>query len=255
MTKLPEGFLQAPIAHRALHDAGRGRVENSRAAIEAAMASGYAIEMDLQLSRDHQAMVFHDYHLDRLTGETGPVLVRDAAELTGIELGDGEDGIPTFAEALELVAGRVPLLIELKDQHGSLGVTNGALEQAVARALRRYTGPCAVMSFNPNMVAELARLVPDVPRGLVTSEFEGSYWAHLPEEVGLRLRDIPDAARVGASFISHHAPDLGRARVQELRAGGMPVFCWTIRSEAQEREARLMSDNITFEGYEAMLPA
>ncbi|MEL6314704.1 MAG: phosphodiesterase, partial [Pseudomonadota bacterium] len=67
--------------------------------------------------------------------------------------------------------------------------------------------------------------------------------------------DIPDAARVGASFISHHAPDLGRARVQELRAGGMPVFCWTIRSEAQELEARLMSDNITFEGYEAMLPA
>ncbi|MEL6314891.1 MAG: glycerophosphodiester phosphodiesterase family protein, partial [Pseudomonadota bacterium] len=188
MTKLPEGFLQAPIAHRALHDAGRGRVENSRAAIEAAMAAGYAIEMDLQLSHDHQAMVFHDYHLDRLTGETGPVLVRDAAELTRIKLGEGEDGIPTFAEALELVAGRVPLLIELKDQHGTLGVTNGALEQAVARALRRYTGPCAVMSFNPNMVAELARLLPDIPRGLVTSEFEGSYWAHLPEEVGLRLR-------------------------------------------------------------------
>lgn len=255
MTALPEGLLKTPIAHRALHNAEHGRVENSRAAIKAAMSAGYAIEIDLQLSHDHQAMVFHDYHLDRLTGETGPVLVRDAAELTGIKLGGGDDGIPTLAEALELVAGRVPLLIELKDQHGTLGVTDGALEQAVARALGHYAGPCAVMSFNPNMVAELARVLPDIPRGLVTCEFEEEYWAHLPEEIRRRLRDIPDADRVGASFISHHAPDLGRARVQELRAGGMPVFCWTIRSEAQEGEARLMSDNITFEGYEAMLPA
>ena len=113
---LPDAFLGAPLAHRALHDVAAGRPENSREAIEAACAAGYGIEIDLQLSRDGQAMVFHDYDLKRLTGQPGPIRQRDAAELQAITLSGGATGIPTFAEVLDLVAGRVPLLIEIKDR-------------------------------------------------------------------------------------------------------------------------------------------
>ncbi|MEO0372508.1 MAG: glycerophosphodiester phosphodiesterase family protein [Pseudomonadota bacterium] len=254
MTALPEVFLTRPIAHRAFHDVATGRPENSRAAIEAAIDAGYGIEMDLQLSRDNQAMVFHDYELDRLTGETGQVRARDASDLGKIALTGGEEGVPTFVEVLDLVAGRVPLLIELKDQHGQMGVTDGAMERAVAEALSLYKGPAAVMSFNPNMVAALAQLLPNHPRGLVTSGFEAQHWPELTDAIRDHLRDIPDYHRAGCSFISHHASDLARPRVQSLRADGAPVLCWTIRNEAQEHDARVLSDNITFEGYAATIP-
>ncbi len=129
MTSLPQAFLNLPIAHRALHDVADGRPENSRAAIRAAISAGYAIEMDLQLSRDGRAMVFHDYDLGRLTGQSGAVCQRDAADLAAIPLRGGDEGIPSFAEVLDLVAGRVPLLVELKDQHGAMGETDGKLER------------------------------------------------------------------------------------------------------------------------------
>ncbi len=255
MTPLPQVFLTRPIAHRAFHDVARGRPENSRAAVEAAIVEGYGIELDLQLSRDNHAMVFHDYDLDRLTGEIGEVRARDATDLGRITLTGGDEGVPTFSEVLDLVAGRVPLLIELKDQHGQMGVTDGALERAVAGALQGYQGPAAVMSFNPNMVAYLADLLPDHPRGLVTSGYEAQHWPQLTDAIRDHLRDIPDFNRAGCSFISHHATDLSRPRVQALRAAGAPVLCWTIRSEAEERAARKLSDNITFERYAAAIPA
>ena len=139
MTDLPTSFLRLPFAHRALHDIANGRPENSRAAVRAAMAAGYGIEIDLQLSRDGQAMVFHDYHLGRLTKEQGPIQQRDAEALRAIRLIGGDEGIPTFAEILDLVAGQVPLLVELKDQHGQMGETDGRLEQAVVDELFEQT--------------------------------------------------------------------------------------------------------------------
>ena len=104
---LPQAFLRAPIAHRALHDRARGVIENSPSAIRAAVKAGYAIEIDLQLSSDGVAMVFHDDDLDRLTAERGPVAARTAAELGRIELKDSTDTIPTLAQVLDLVGGRV----------------------------------------------------------------------------------------------------------------------------------------------------
>ena len=135
---LPDGFLTRPLAHRALHDVAAGRPENSRAAIEAAIAAGYGIEVDLQLSRDGQAMTFHDYSLPRLTGQAGQVSALDAEALGQIGLIGNGEGIPTFAETLRLVAGRVPLLVELKDQHWKMGQTDGRLERAVAADLEGY---------------------------------------------------------------------------------------------------------------------
>jgi len=119
--RLPDRLLTKAITHRGLHDVTDGRPENSVEAIDAAIARGYGIEIDLQLSKDGVAMVFHDYHLGRLTGETGPVAQRTADELASIALTGGKAGIPTFAEVLARVAGVVPLLIEIKDQDGEMG--------------------------------------------------------------------------------------------------------------------------------------
>lgn len=251
---LSAAFFDTPFAHRALHDVTDGRPENSRAAIRAAIAAGYGIEIDVQLSDDGAAMVFHDYGLDRLTGAKGAVRVQPANALAQIELTGGNEGIPPLPEVLDLIGGRVPLVVEIKDQDGGMGGDIGPLEEATAAALRGYLGDIAVMSFNPNSVARMAELAPDIPRGLVTSAYRYDDWP-LPKATCDRLRDIPDYDRVGASFISHEAVDLNRTRVSELKTSGAMVCCWTIRSAAQEAEARKIADNITFENYRAALTA
>ena len=247
--KLPARLLARPITHRGLHDVTDGRPENSVEAFEAAITGGYGIELDLQLSKDGVAMVFHDYTLERLTAERGPVAQCTAAELRAIPLTGGKAGIPTLAELLSLVEGRVPLLIEIKDQDGRMGDNVGPLEQATAQDLAGYTGDVAVMSFNPYAVIAFGEAAPQVPRGLVTSAFIPKAWPTLPVSVCDTLRDIPDYKRTGATFISHEGPDLSRARVAELKAEGANVLCWTIKSPAQEAEARKIADNVTFEGY------
>ncbi|MCU0903499.1 MAG: phosphodiesterase [Tabrizicola sp.] len=252
---LPDSFLRLPIAHRALHDRAQGRIENSPAAIKAAVAAGYAIEIDLQMSRDGVPMVFHDEDLDRLTDATGTLGTRTAAELGRIRLRDATETIPTLAEVLALIGGRVPLLIEIKDQTLVMGPTDGKLEAATAKALEGYRGDVALMSFNPATVAHMARLAPQLARGITTSAYDPDDWAPLPAAVCDRLRPIPDYDATGSSFISHEARDLSRPRVAELKASGAHVLCWTIRSAADEALAREVADNVTFEGYRAALPA
>lgn len=252
---LPPAFLKAPIAHRGLHDRAAGVVENSLSAVRAAADAGYGIEIDLQLSADGQAMVFHDETLDRLTAEAGRLDARPAADLLRIPMAGSGDTIPTLAQVLQAVAGRVPLLIELKDRTETLEGTDGRLEVAAAAALRGYAGPVALMSFNPDMVAEAGRAAPHLPRGLTTSAFDPAAWAPLPAATCARLRGIPDAARSGASFLSHEAADLARPRVAELAAQGLAILCWTIRSPGAEAQARRHAANITFEGYPAAIPA
>ncbi|UWR02676.1 phosphodiesterase [Ruegeria conchae] len=252
---LPLEFLKRPIAHRALHDVADQRPENSRSAIRAAIDAGYGIEIDLQRTRDNRAMVFHDYDMTRLTGRAGPIQQITAAQAQAQPLlhSDGES-IPSFEEVLNMVAGRVPLLIELKDQDGAMGPDIGALEADVVSALKGYVGLVALMSFNPHAVAELARLAPHLPRGLVTGCYDPKVEL-LPQSICDHLRNIPDFDRVGASFISHEASDLDRPRVAELKAQGVPILCWTVRSPEQEAEARRVADNVTFEGYLAEYPA
>ena len=252
---LPEAFLRLPVAHRALHDRSVGRIENSPAAIRAAVEAGYAIEIDLQLSADGVPMVFHDEDLDRLTGKTGPLNARTAAELGRIALTGSTDTIPTLTEVLALIAGRVPLLIEIKDQSLTMSPTDGRLEAATVETLKGYRGEVALMSFNPASVAQMARLAPDLPRGLTTSAYDPDDWAPLPADLCARLRAIPDYDPTLSSFISHEARDLARPRVAELKAQGARVLCWTIRSAADEALARKVADNVTFEGYPAALPA
>ncbi|WP_371169539.1 glycerophosphodiester phosphodiesterase family protein [Aliiroseovarius sp. 2305UL8-7] len=248
---LPDSFLKRPIAHRAYHDIGAGRPENSRAAILAAIEHGYGIELDLQLSKDAEAMVFHDYDMTRLTGTKGPIQQQTSIELGRIDLKHGNEGIPTFSEVLELVGGRVPLLVELKDQDGAMGPRVGALERATAKALEEYHGDVALMSFNPHSVAALSKLETNRPLGLTTEAFLQKNNPFVPAATRNYLRDIPDFERVGASFISHDVNDLKNEAVARLKAQNVPVLCWTVRSSEAETEARKVADNITFEGYVA----
>ncbi|MEZ5798262.1 MAG: glycerophosphodiester phosphodiesterase family protein [Paracoccaceae bacterium] len=252
---LPAGLLSRPIAHRALHDRALGRIENSPSAIQAAIDSGYAIEIDLQLSFDGVAMVFHDDTLDQLTAAQGAVSNHSAAALGATRLTGGTDCIPTLTQVLNQIGGRVPLLVEIKDQSLVMGATDGRLEAAAATALADYKGEVAVMSFNPACIHHMARLAPDLPRGLTTAAYDVESWHPLSEESCAHFRAIPDYDATGSSFISHEAADLSRARVADLKRQGAAILCWTITSAQQEAAARAYADNVTFEGYLAPLRA
>jgi len=248
---LPASFFARPITHRALHDRKAGRVENSLKSIQAALDADYGIEIDVQLTSDGHAMVFHDDLLDRLTAETGPVRARTRAELETIPLTDDGGTIPSLETVLALVAGKVPLLIEIKDQDGGMGTNVGTLEKATCAALEGYKGDVALMSFNPHAVAACAEHAPHISRGITTSSYEAIFWPEVPEATRVTLRDIPDYDRTGSCFISHESTDLDRPRVAELKAQGAHIFTWTIRSAKEETEARRIVDNVTFEGYMA----
>lgn len=248
MHKLPPEFSRIPISHRGLH--GPGVPENSLAAAKAAIAGGYGIEIDIQPSADGVPMVFHDYGLERLTGEKGGISAFTAAILSARRLLDSDEQIPTLVEMLELVAGQVPLLIEIKDQDGRLGPQIGELHQGVGEVLEGYAGPVAVMSFNPHIVKAFHEISPGIPVGLTSCDFPAQDWHMLAEETRSHLSQILDFDQVGACFISHHKGDLENFRVDALRSQGVPILCWTIRSAEEEAAARGGADNITFEGYQ-----
>ena len=247
MPALPEVFLTTPITHRGLH--GPDAPENSLAAARAAIDAGYGIEMDIQPASDGVAMVFHDYDLRRLAGEEVLVSAADPATLATKRLLGTPEGIPTLAQMLELVAGRVPLLIEIKDQDGAMGPNIGNLHNQVAAALDGYEGPVAVMSFNPHIVAAFHKATPHIPVGITSCGYPEEDWPLLDYEARTRLAAIEDFEDTGSSFISHAKDDLTNPRVDALKSQGHAILCWTIRSPAEEADARKIADNITFEGY------
>lgn len=251
MPSLAEDFLSIPLAHRGLHDRSQRVVENSRAAIDAAANAGYGIELDLQMSADGEAIVFHDDELMRLTGQPGPVSARTARELGQIGLLDSDETIPTLAEILALVDARVPLLVEIKDQSRSMGPIDGRLERRAARLLSAYPGTKALMSFNPHSVAACQAEAPEIARGRVTCAFEGDYWAHIAPDRRADLRQLNDLDALACSFISHHHEELQRSEVVPIIEMDMPILCWTVRSAAAEARARQIAANVTFENYRA----
>jgi glycerophosphoryl diester phosphodiesterase len=227
-----------PFAHRGLH--GPGIVENSRAAFEAAIAAGFGIELDVQPSRDAEAMVFHDDNLERLTSAQGPVADRNAAELRALSYRGGPGTIPDLTEVLRLVAGRVPVLIELKapDRH----VTRLCL--AVFRALDGYRGAVAIMSFNPEVCRWFARHAPRRLRGLVVTE---------SGKKGLRGR-VERALgfwRASPDFLAYDIRDLPSRFAARRRSKGVSVFTWTVRSAADRARAAVQADQIIFETQSA----
>lgn len=240
-------FLRRSIAHRGLH--AQGAPENSMAAFRAAIAAGYGIECDIQAASDGTPVVFHDDDLPRLTGARGLVRDHDMEALARLRIMGTDQAIPRLSDLLAEVAGRVPLLIEIKDQSLRSSEQIGTLSQRVARQVAAYDGPVAVMSFNPHSVAAFRQAAPGVTVGLTTCGYDDDEWDMLDAGQRAHLAAIADFDRVGGAFISHDRKDLDNPAVLALKSRGLPVLTWTIRSPAQERAARRIADNITFEGY------
>ncbi|MFD2183280.1 glycerophosphodiester phosphodiesterase family protein [Rhodoplanes azumiensis] len=232
-----------PIAHRGLHDAEAGIVENTAAAFTAAIAAGYGIETDLQPSRDGEAMVHHDDALGRLVEGTERLRDLDAADLRAHPYKATADRMLTLGELLDLVGGRVPLLIELKSRFDG----DRTLARRVASLLGGTTAPIAVMSFDPALMVAVNALAPRLTRGLVGERrFAGA--GPLDRRAGMLL----DALRADPAFLAWRLQDLDAWPPRLARTFGRPLLSWTIRSAAQRDEAlRAGADQVIFEGFRA----
>ena len=228
------GLTDMPYAHRGLHC--QGRIENSRAAFEAAIAAGHGIELDVQASADGEAFVIHDYELERLTGVKGLVAARGTDELRKIGLAGSDEMLVPLPDILALVAGRVPLLIELKSRDRRFA----RLCEAVRRALDGYGGIVGVMSFNPEVGRWFSRNSPHLARGLVITE-SGKKGPRGRVERHLFLwRARPD-------FLAYDIRDLPSRFASAQRARGLSVLTWTVRTEDERARAAAHADQIIYE--------
>lgn len=225
-----------PIAHRGFHDLNDKRWENTLSAFSAAIERGYAIECDVHLSADGVPIVIHDDDLRRLTGTEGFVWQRTAAEMAQLRIGGSDDHPPTLRELLDLVDGRVPLVVEIKGTPGH----DAGLVKAVGRLLKRYEGQVAIMSFDHWLIREFETEAPGIPGGLTAygtanheTEAHFSMLAH------------------GIAFTSYAAGDLPNRFVSFVREKlGMPVITWTIRDQPAIDLTFKYADQMTFEGFE-----
>ena len=250
---MPTLWLRSqPIAHRGLHDESRGIVENSLSAFRAAAEAGYPIELDVQLSRDGEAMVFHDPFLDRVTGVKGRVCDFTAAELGRLHLEGTADPLPTLEQTFQAVAGRVPILIETKQ----LDYPVGPLEERVARLIVAYGQPVAIHSFSPDSLGWFAEHLPSVPRGQIAMNY--AHAGTSPEytsrgEVmlsGLHKWALSNLLRFGTSrpsFVSYDLNDLPRIATTVARWLGLPIVAWTVNAPDAATRAQELADNIIFE--------
>ena len=241
-------FLTArPIAHRGLHAKDGGVIENTASAFAAAIAGNYAIECDLQLTADGEAVVFHDAKLDRLTEATGFVNQLTAQQIKALRIRNSSDRVQTLAELLQQVAGSVPLVIEIKTHwDGDERLTLKALE-----ILQSYDGPYCLMSFDPSVLATLAAKATNTIRGVVGDRAFDDFYSRLPPGQLRELRTLSFLTRARPHFMSIRYSELPWAPVTAFRNAGNPVISWTIRTPEQEAMARRHCDQITFERYRA----
>ncbi len=237
-----------PIAHRGLHDAAQGIVENTSSAFAAAMAGGYGIECDLQISADGEAMVHHDDALGRLTDGEGTLSSMSAVDLMRVPFRATADRMMTLGDLLDLVAGRVPLVIELKSRFdGDLQLAGRA-----ATVLARYGGPAAVMSFDPAPITALRRVAPHVVRGIVAERrYEPPEWAFLNVAQRVALPFMLHGWRSRPHFVAYRVDDLATLPPNAVRLIGLPLLTWTVRTPQQRAMAARFADQAVFEGFRA----
>jgi glycerophosphoryl diester phosphodiesterase len=242
-------FLR-PTAHRGLHNAKRGVVENTAPAFEAAIRKGYGIECDVRPAADGLPVVFHDATLMRLVKGRGPIAKVTERQLKLLRHRVGGAPILTFVELLDFVSGQVPLLVEIKSewqppQKSFLG--------KIAAAASEYKGPIALMSFDPAVMTEIRSLAPEVPRGMVSGNFKGpGWWARrINPKRAASLRDLLESGPVAPDFYAYDVSALPTPVTEYARkVQGLPLFTWTVRTGKQRKTAANWADAMIFEGFE-----
>jgi glycerophosphoryl diester phosphodiesterase len=225
-----------PIAHRGYHDLNNKRWENTLSAFAAAAERGFAIECDVHLSSDRVPVIIHDDNLQRLAGRDGFVWQRTAAELGAMKVGGTADHIPTLQEALDLVAGKVPMVIELK---GIPGHDEG-LVGIVGNMLKTYKGKAAIMSFDHWLIRDFAKDAPSIPGGLTAYGKDNQL---IEAHFSMLAHDL--------AFTSYAAGDLPNPFISFVRKKlKMPVITWTIRDQPAIDLSYKYGDQITFEGFD-----
>lgn len=240
-----------PIAHRGLHGGATGCTENTSEAFEAAIAKGYGVECDLRPARCATPMVFHDATLDRLVVETGPICERDASELAACTYRNGRSRLQTFADMLAQVGGRQPILAEIKSEWDP---PDRAFLRAIADLASAYRGPLALMSFDPDVMAVMRELAPDVPRGIVSGDItaEDPHWRdRIDPERAYRLTNLLESRRAAPDFYAYQVGALATPVTRFVREVlAMPLFTWTVRTPHERAIAARWADAPIFEGYE-----
>ena len=238
-----------PIAHRGLHDSKRGIIENTAPAFDAAIAAGYGIECDIRPIKRGVPIVFHDETLQRLVGTRGTVADLKESDLKTLRYRGGETPILTLAALLDRVAGRVPLLIEIKSEWEP---PQKAFIANVAELVSEYSGPVALMSFDPDVMAAIRIAAPEVLRGIISGSYKGPGW--WPRKVGKTraeaLRNLLESGPVAPDFYAYQVDALPTPVTEYVRRTiELPVFTWTVRTAKQRRIAETWADGMIFEGF------
>ncbi|WP_315718391.1 MULTISPECIES: glycerophosphodiester phosphodiesterase [unclassified Bradyrhizobium] len=245
--RAPDWLTARPVAHRGLHDADRGIIENMPAAARGAVAGNFAIECDIQLSADGEAMVHHDYDLGRLTEGTGPLIEKTAAELKAIKFKQTDEQMMTLGDLCNLIAGRVPLVIEVKSTFQG----DRRLVRRMAEVLASYSGPVVGMSFDPDQVRALRETMPTLTRGIVAQRrYEDGYWAKLTQAQRDSMLHLKHGFSSQPHFVAYWIEQLPAPAPWIARnVFGCPLLTWTVRTPEQRAAAARYADQMIFEGF------
>ncbi|MGJ4898950.1 MULTISPECIES: glycerophosphodiester phosphodiesterase [unclassified Bradyrhizobium] len=245
--RAPDWLTARPVAHRGLHHADRGIIENMPAAARGAVAGNFAIECDIQLSADGEAMVHHDYDLGRLTEGTGPLIEKTAAELKAIKFKQTDEQMMTLGDLCNLIAGRVPLVIEVKSTFQG----DRRLVRRMAEVLASYSGPVVGMSFDPDQVRALRETMPTLTRGIVAQRsYEDGYWAKLTQAQRDSMLHLKHGFSSQPHFVAYWVEQLPAPAPWIARnVFGCPLLTWTVRTPEQRAAAARYADQMIFEGF------
>ena len=240
-------LIAQPIAHRGLHDAAAGVIENTAGAVRAAIAAGYGIEVDLQISADGEAMVHHDDVLGRLTDGEGRLDRLTAAALKRVPFRGSAERMLTLGELCDLVGGRVAMLPELKSRFDG----DGRLPTRAASVLAGYRGPVAPMSFDPIQMKLMRRKAPLLPRGIIAAKYRPDpYWDQMPPWQRYGMGSLLPALTARPHFVAYAVNDL--PAIGPLLARhvlGLPLLTWAVRTSAERQRAARWADQMIFEGF------
>jgi glycerophosphoryl diester phosphodiesterase len=245
--RAPDWLTARPVAHRGLHDAARGIIENMPAAAQAAIAGDFTIECDIQLTADGEAMVHHDDALGRLTEGSGLLLTKTAAELKAIRFKDTDERMMSLGDLCTMVAGRVPLLVEVKSHFDG----DRKLVKRMAEVLSTYSGPVVGMSFDPDQVLALREIMPRLHRGITAQRtYDDAYWAKLTPAQRDSMLYLRHGFRTEPHFVAYWVNQLPAPAPWIARnLFGCPLLAWTVRTPEQRAKAVRYADQMIFEGF------